>query len=47
MARLAYHPVANFVVAKALDRATAEQLADTVTELSGIWGKIFGQSSPV
>ncbi|KAI0356684.1 ARM repeat-containing protein [Trametes cingulata] len=40
LARLAVHPVANFVVAKALERLNAEQLRAAVQELQGVASKI-------
>ncbi|KAL1937556.1 hypothetical protein VTO73DRAFT_13051 [Trametes versicolor] len=40
LARLAVHPVANFVVAKAFERVNAEQLDAAVQELQGVSGKI-------
>ncbi|EAU82466.1 hypothetical protein CC1G_08217 [Coprinopsis cinerea okayama7 len=39
LARLAAHPVANFVVAKAIERASVEQLQDIASELEGTWNK--------
>jgi nucleolar protein 9 len=41
--RLANHPVANFVVAKALERVTAEQLGEACEELDGTWLKIISE----
>ena len=38
--KLAMHPVANFVVAKALERANAEQLSYAVNELRDSLGKL-------
>jgi nucleolar protein 9 len=38
--KLAMHPVANFVIAKALERANAEQLSYTMNELRGSLGKL-------
>lgn len=43
LARLAGHPVANFVLAKALERISAEQLSDACTELDGSWGKMISE----
>ncbi|KAI0313257.1 armadillo-type protein [Amylostereum chailletii] len=40
LAKLAVHPVANFVVAKALERATSEQLGAAVAELGDVWKRI-------
>jgi len=45
LARLAHHPVANFVVAKALERASPEQLGETLQELNGVWHKSISTSS--
>ncbi|KAI0751271.1 ARM repeat-containing protein [Daedaleopsis nitida] len=42
--RLAVHPVANFVVAKAVERLNAEQLATTVQELQSVAVKIIKNS---
>lgn len=41
LARLALHPVANFVVAKALERVSADQLAAACGELEGNWSKMI------
>ena len=41
LARLAAHPVANFVVAKTLERVSATQLEQTCEELSGASTKIY------
>lgn len=41
--RLSAHPVANFVVAKALERASPQQLADACSELHGSSGKIISK----
>lgn len=41
LARLAAHPVANFVVAKALERVSKEQLGATYTELEDVWPKMI------
>ncbi|KAI0643707.1 ARM repeat-containing protein [Trametes meyenii] len=40
LSRLAVHPVANFVVAQALERVNAEQLQAAIEELSGVSNKI-------
>ncbi|KAI0637703.1 ARM repeat-containing protein [Trametes polyzona] len=40
LSRLAVHPVANFVVAKAFERVSLEQLEAAVEELQGVAGKI-------
>ncbi|OBZ71991.1 Nucleolar protein 9 [Grifola frondosa] len=42
--KLAAHPVANFVVAKAFERLNAEQLDDACQELEGVSGKIIKSS---
>ncbi|KAI0721971.1 armadillo-type protein [Cerioporus squamosus] len=39
LSKLAVHPVANFVVAKGIERLSAEQLAATVEELRGVASK--------
>jgi len=39
LARLAVHPVANFVVAKALERVSESRLLGTLEELNGVWIK--------
>ena len=41
--RLAVHPVANFVVAKAFERLNADQLAAAVQELQSVAGKIVSE----
>lgn len=41
LARLAVHPVANFVVAKALERFSESQLSITLEELDGVWKKLI------
>ena len=38
--KLSMHPVANFVVAKALERAQAKQLSYALSELRGSLGKL-------
>ncbi|TFY55659.1 hypothetical protein EVG20_g9240 [Dentipellis fragilis] len=40
LARLAAHPVANFVVAKAIERVSAAQMAQVLSELEGALPKI-------
>ncbi|KAH0587095.1 hypothetical protein H2248_005913 [Termitomyces sp. 'cryptogamus'] len=42
--RLANHPVANFVVAKALERVSPEQLSEACEELKGTWNKLISTS---
>ncbi|KAI0698876.1 armadillo-type protein [Cytidiella melzeri] len=44
LSRLAVHPVANFVVAKALQRASEQQLAEACVEIEGVSGKIYKSS---
>ncbi|KAF6741754.1 armadillo-type protein [Ephemerocybe angulata] len=41
LARLAAHPVANFVVAKAIERLSQDQLAATSGELDEVWHKMI------
>ena len=45
LARLALHPVANFVVAKAVERQDSKQLGDTLEELKSSWSKLISKSS--
>lgn len=45
VARLALHPVANFVVAKAVERQNSTQLGDTLEELKSSWSKLISKSS--
>lgn len=45
LARLAAHPVANFVVAKALERLSPEQMTEAYEELSTLWHKMIRMSS--
>lgn len=45
LAKLAIHPVANFVVAKTIERMNAEQMAEVIEELGDVWGKIRGENS--
>jgi len=40
--RLAVHPVANFVLAKAFERVSEDQLSDAVKELNKTWNKLVG-----
>ncbi|KAE9386228.1 ARM repeat-containing protein [Gymnopus androsaceus JB14] len=44
LARLAVHPVSNFVVAKALERASSSQLGDAYAELQDVWEKMITTS---
>ncbi|KAF9468782.1 armadillo-type protein [Collybia nuda] len=44
LARLASHPVANFVVAKALERVSVDQLSEACSELEGSWNKMIKTS---
>lgn len=41
VARLAGHPVANFVLAKALERVSEFQLSEIFEELDGTWNKLI------
>ncbi len=43
LSRLAVHPVANFVVAKAFERVSAEQLDAAAQEMQGVSGKIVSE----
>lgn len=45
MARLAAHPVANFVLAKALERVSESQLSEIFGELDGTWNKLIRKST--
>ena len=45
LVKLAVHPVANFVVAKAFERLNAEQLDSALDELQGVAGKIVSKYS--
>lgn len=45
LGRLAVHPVANFVVAKALERVNERRLQQACEELEGAAGKIYSQCS--
>ncbi|KAJ7229049.1 armadillo-type protein [Mycena pura] len=42
--RIALHPVANFVLAKALERVDVAQLTDICVELHNTWGKMIQTS---
>ncbi|KXN83539.1 Nucleolar protein 9 [Leucoagaricus sp. SymC.cos] len=42
--RLAVHPIANFVIAKALERANEAQLSEACRELTGVWPKVIAAS---
>ncbi|KAF8556263.1 ARM repeat-containing protein [Imleria badia] len=44
LARLALHPVANFVVAKAVERHDSKQLGDTLEELKLSWSKLISKT---
>ncbi|KAF9224354.1 ARM repeat-containing protein [Gyrodon lividus] len=44
LARLAFHPVANFVVAKAVERLDSSQLGDALEELESSWSKMTKSS---
>ncbi|KAG1836483.1 armadillo-type protein [Suillus tomentosus] len=44
LTRLATHPVANFVVAKAAERLNPTQLKGALEELEGSWNKIIGSA---
>lgn len=44
LARLALHPVANFVVAKAVERQDSRQLGNTLEELKSSWSKLISKS---
>lgn len=39
LSRLALHPIANFVVSKAIERLDSNQIKETLTELNSSWGK--------
>nr|GAT46208.1 predicted protein [Mycena chlorophos] len=41
LAKIASHPVANFVLAKAMERLDAEQLADACDELGRVWANMI------
>lgn len=40
---LALHPVANFVVAKAVHKVSADQLSAVWSELSDVWATMIGK----
>lgn len=42
---LSVHPVANFVLAKALERVSSEQLTDACTELNESWSRVIRSST--
>ncbi|PPQ90881.1 hypothetical protein CVT25_007351, partial [Psilocybe cyanescens] len=44
LARLAAHPVANFVMAKALERVSGSQVAEVYEELDNTWNKLIRTS---
>ncbi|GBE79200.1 Nucleolar protein [Sparassis crispa] len=44
LSKLAVHPVANYVVAKALERVSSRQLGEACDELDGSFGKIIKTS---
>lgn len=44
LARLALHPVANFVLAKAIERQDSKQLDGTLEELKCSWTKLISKS---
>lgn len=41
LTRLGAHPVANFVLAKALERVSAGELSEAYQELDGVWSKLI------
>lgn len=41
--RLAVHPVANFVVARAIGRLNADKLRECLGELDSSWSKIISK----
>jgi nucleolar protein 9 len=47
LARLAGHPVANFVLAKAMERVSADQLSEACVELEGSWSKMISTQLPL
>ncbi|PPR04002.1 hypothetical protein CVT24_010495 [Panaeolus cyanescens] len=44
LARLAAHPVANFVLAKAIERTSLEELREVFSELGDAWNKLIKTS---
>jgi nucleolar protein 9 len=44
LARLAHHPVANFVLAKAIDRVSEDQLSEIFEELPDAWQKLISEA---
>ncbi|KAJ7047787.1 hypothetical protein C8F04DRAFT_1060117 [Mycena alexandri] len=44
LARIASHPVANFVLAKAVERLSVAQLTEACTELHNVWPKLIQTS---
>lgn len=45
LVRLALHPIANFVLARAIERQDSKQLGNTLKELGGSWVKLISESS--
>ena len=43
LARLAVHPVANFIVARAVMRLSAAQLSKALNGMDGIWTKLISE----
>ena len=43
LSRLAVHPVANFVVARCLERVNGKQLREASEEIEGVAEKIYSQ----
>lgn len=43
LSRLSVHPIANFVVAKALERVDKIQLFDACQELKDVWPNVIGE----
>jgi len=44
LSRLSVHPIANFVVAKALERVDEMQLFDACQELKHVWPNVIGKT---
>jgi len=44
LSRLSVHPIANFVVAKALERVDEMQLLDACRELKHVWPNVIGET---